>query len=140
MLAIAISTQGASTLNGNPFSVKPYYVQMSLKHTAHSTAKTLLEMSGSKDDPATVAAIEKAYVKIRNLGDVPSAFWVDTKAKIFISYGGSQTVEGILKDAAYHERPQLVVFILYNLPNRDCHAKVLQGGSPHRSLSRIISR
>ena len=36
-------------------------------------------------------------------------------------------MEGILADAAAKSPPQLVVFIVYDLPNRDCHAKASNG-------------
>ena len=52
-----------------------------------------------------------------------SAYWIDTKAKI---HGNStNTLEGILADAA--SKQDLVTVILYDLPNRDCHAKASNG-------------
>ncbi|CAE7267460.1 cel3 [Symbiodinium pilosum] len=36
-------------------------------------------------------------------------------------------MEGILEDAASKPVPELVVFIVYDLPNRDCHAKASNG-------------
>ena len=49
-----------------------------------------------------------------------SAYWIDVKSKI-------NGTEGILADAASKHPPQLVVFIVYDLPNRDCHAKASNG-------------
>ena len=37
----------------------------------------------------------------------------------------TNSMEGILKDAA--AKNELVVFIIYDLPNRDCHAKASNG-------------
>ena len=56
---------------------------------------------------------------------VPSAFWIDRKDKIW----GNTTnhLQGILADAAAQSPPPLVVFMLYNLPNRDCHAVASNG-------------
>merc|ERR1719410_1146093 len=55
----------------------------------------------------------------------PSAYWIDVKSKI--RGHGLNTVEGILRDAALRNTKQLVVFIWYNLPNRDCDAKASAG-------------
>ena len=45
--------------------------------------------------------------------------------KIFGS--STDSMEGILEDAASKPVPELVVFIVYDLPNRDCHAKASNG-------------
>jgi cellulose 1,4-beta-cellobiosidase len=55
----------------------------------------------------------------------PSAYWIDVKAKIMGN--GLNTVQGILSDAAMRITKQLVVFIWYDLPNRDCDAKASAG-------------
>jgi len=56
---------------------------------------------------------------------VPSAYWLDVMAKI--SGSGTASAEGILKDASSKSPLPLVVFIVYDLPNRDCHAKASNG-------------
>ena len=57
--------------------------------------------------------------------DLPSAYWLDKRDKI---HGTStNSMEGILEDAASKPVPELVVFIVYDLPNRDCHAKASNG-------------
>ena len=57
---------------------------------------------------------------------VPSAFWIDDKAKIRGNSLG--TLEGILKDAAKKAVPPLCVFIFYDLPNRcTCNSKTCLG-------------
>jgi cellulose 1,4-beta-cellobiosidase len=62
---------------------------------------------------------------LQDMMDVPSAYWLDNKKKITGS--GTDTMEGILADAASKATPELVVFIVYDLPNRDCHAKASNG-------------
>eukprot|EP01062_Namystynia_karyoxenos_P052848 TRINITY_DN42533_c0_g1_i1.p2 TRINITY_DN42533_c0_g1~~TRINITY_DN42533_c0_g1_i1.p2 ORF type:complete len:383 (+),score=135.51 TRINITY_DN42533_c0_g1_i1:376-1524(+) len=59
---------------------------------------------------------------------VPSAYWLDVKAKIH-GNGSSdlRSLSGILADAAKKSPPELSVFIVYDLPNRDCHAKASNG-------------
>ena len=66
----------------------------------------------------------------RRSAQAPSAFWIDSKSKIRLPAEDApgdplDTVEGILRDASATH--QLVVFILYNLPNRDCNAKASNG-------------
>jgi len=55
---------------------------------------------------------------------ISSAYWIDVKSKL---HGTStSSVEGILTDAK-NQGGKLVVFIVYDLPNRDCHAKASNG-------------
>ena len=58
--------------------------------------------------------------------DQASAYWLDKKNKITGTHDTS-TMEGILADAASKRTKQLVTFIVYDLPNRDCHAKASNG-------------
>jgi len=57
--------------------------------------------------------------------NVASAYWIDVMAKI--SGTDTKSVQGILKDASSKSPVPLVVFIVYDLPNRDCHAKASNG-------------
>ena len=50
---------------------------------------------------------------------VASAYWIDVKSKIYGT--NTTTVQGILMDAASKPTRQLVTFIVYDLPNRDCN-------------------
>lgn len=61
--------------------------------------------------------------------NVPSAFWIDVKSKIFKGQGHPDlsTVEGILEDAASCSPPRLATLIVYDLPNRDCFALASNG-------------
>lgn len=54
------------------------------------------------------------------VANTATAYWIDTKAKL----GGFETV---LRNAAAQQPPQLVVFVVYNLPNRDCAAMASSG-------------
>jgi len=57
--------------------------------------------------------------------NVASAYWIDVMSKIHGS--GPNSVQGILADAASKPTPPLVLFIVYDLPNRDCHAMASNG-------------
>jgi cellulase/cellobiase CelA1 len=57
--------------------------------------------------------------------DISSAYWIDVKSKVVGT--GTGTLEGILQDAASKPIKQLVTFMIYDLPNRDCHAKASNG-------------
>jgi cellulose 1,4-beta-cellobiosidase len=69
-------------------------------------------------------ATGKAKENLQKMYDVPSAYWIDVMSKIS---GGKDSVEYILKDASSQKNPPLVVFIVYDLPNRDCHALASNG-------------
>jgi len=57
--------------------------------------------------------------------EVSSSYWIDVKAKL---HGDStDSLEGILKDAASKSPVPLVTLIVYDLPNRDCRAKASNG-------------
>ena len=103
-------TSTGSMLVGNPFAEKVFYVNPSYK--------TSLETSiGS--------ASGKIKDTLESMRDIPSAYWLDNKGKI--KGGSTNTMEGILEDAANKPVPELVLFIVYDLPNRDCHAKASNG-------------
>lgn len=56
---------------------------------------------------------------------VPSAYWIDIKSKI--TGNTTSDLRGILLDAAQQTPVPLCVFLLYNLPNRDCAALASRG-------------
>lgn len=76
-----------------------------------------------------------ALSQMERMLSVPSAFWVDRIAKIGPpggeEVGAGATLDGILADAqrkgTANGGPPLVVAIMYNLPNRDCHAFASNG-------------
>jgi len=70
--------------------------------------------------------------RLLKLASVPSALWIDTKAKLCDTFGSHDTLEGSLASAAGMAasnggRAPLCTFVWYNLPNRDCHAKSSSG-------------
>jgi len=77
------------------------------------------ELQGSIDSSSGIVKqnLQKMY-------NVPSAYWIDVMAKIT---GQNNSVEWILQDADSQSPVPLVVFIVYDLPNRDCHAKASNG-------------
>jgi len=95
----------------NPFSGQTFYVNPSYQAELQTSINS-----------ETDATIKNTLTRMQT---VASAYWIDVKAKI----SGSNTtyVSGILADAASKSPPQLVVFIVYDLPNRDCHAKASNG-------------
>lgn len=103
----------------NPFlTARQFYANPDLA----ARWKELRASSGSSD-PSLDARLER-------LATVPSAFWIDTKAKIR-GRGRHDTLEGILMSAAAAATnggaAPLCTFVWYNLPNRDCHAKASSG-------------
>lgn len=94
----------------NPFS----------NHTFYVNPANAVEYNGS-----IATATGKVKANLQRMQHVPSAYWIDKKAKI---QGESpRSLQGILKDASSKSPPELVVFIFYDLPNRDCDAKASNG-------------
>ena len=60
---------------------------------------------------------------LRAMQRIGSAFWVDRIAKI---RGSGVTLQSVVADAS-KSVPRLVVAVLYNVPNRDCHAEASNG-------------
>jgi cellulose 1,4-beta-cellobiosidase len=92
---------------GNPFVGASFFVNPEYSRKAESTA---LEY------PAEASAIGK-------LARVPTAIWLD-------SVNSAESVSNILQaagESAQGDKPALTVFVLYNLPNRDCSAQASAG-------------
>jgi cellulose 1,4-beta-cellobiosidase len=98
-----------SKCDGNPFLGANYYVNPSYQKELDSSIAT-------ETDPV----IKKTLQAMRTVG---SAYWLDVKAKI--RGNDTSSLQGILADA--YSKKQLPVFIVYDLPNRDCHAKASNG-------------
>lgn len=62
---------------------------------------------------------------LESMLNITSAYWIDVKGKL--TGNTTSTLEGILADSASKASPELVVLIVYDLPNRDCHAKASNG-------------
>lgn len=101
-------------MGSNPFEGHPWYVNPSYRD--------LLSTSINLTSGGVRATLE-------SMQNVPSAFWIDVKSKIYKGQGhpDPSTVEGILEDAASCSPPSLVVLIVYDLPNRDCFALASNG-------------
>ncbi|KAJ8598618.1 hypothetical protein CTAYLR_003041 [Chrysophaeum taylorii] len=93
----------------NPFAVaKTYYVQPTF---ADGVASSI----------ATAAGTAKAVLEV--VKTLPTAYWIDTITKVR-GANTTTTMEGIMEDAP---DDALVVFVVYNLPNRDCGARASSG-------------
>ena len=82
------------------------------------------------DIEKTIAATQDAATlnTLQLIRNAPSAFWIDKREKI--RGAGLHTLEGILTDAAQKSTlrsKQTVVFMVYDLPNRDCNARASNG-------------
>ena len=106
----------AAPLGRNPFEGTRYYVNAEYQERVR-------EAMGAR------WAAGRAHKEMLDMLTVPSAFWVDRIAKIRRSTAGrSASLESLLDDAATKQTPPpLVVVILYDLPNRDCHAFASNG-------------
>jgi cellulose 1,4-beta-cellobiosidase len=105
----ALKAFNASSM-GNPFQGKVFY-------------KNPINQASYDSSIATSTGIVKQ--NLMKMRDVPSAYWIDVKDKI---RGTSmRSLEGILADAASKSTAEMVTFIWYDLPNRDCHAKASNG-------------
>ncbi len=92
---------------GNPFVGASFFVNPEYSRKVEATA---LEY------PAEASAIRKVAA-------VPTAIWLD-------SVNSAQSVSSVLQTAeqtADGGKPTLTVFVIYNLPNRDCSAKASAG-------------
>jgi len=105
-------TPGASI---NPFLGKTFYVNPSYQAELASSINTCF--------PPNCSATTKGT--LQRMTSVASAYWLDTMAKI--NGSSTNTAQGILQSASRQSPVPLVVFIVYDLPNRDCHAKASNG-------------
>ena len=126
---LQVCSLATAAASGNPFAAGNYYV-----NPAYQTEL----------DKSIATATGEAKANMQKMRNIPSAYWIDKKSKI--KGTTTDTLEGILMDAARKPTPPLCVFILYNLPNRDCdstnsrgerlgvrgvgHTRPLHGGAP----------
>ena len=93
--------------SGNPFSrTQNYYVNPVFKDEIQSSIDT------------SSAGKVKDY--LIGMKEVASSFWLDRKS-VISGTSTTKTAEGILADAAASGDKKLVVLMVYDLPNRDCH-------------------
>lgn len=108
LMGMFLSSSFAQNLFTLPYYVNPTYtanIEKTLKQTQNPRIQSVLKT-------------------IQNVG---SAYWIDTKAKVTAPLPNTNTLEGILDDASKKNPVPLVVFITYDLPNRDCNAKASNG-------------
>ena len=97
----------------NPFLNKQYYINPTFQKNIDSSIKT-------STNPQEIKNLQIA----RNS---PSAYWLDIKSKVLPDDTSLSSMNGILLDASKSTIPKMVVFIIYDLPNRDCNAKASNG-------------
>jgi len=108
LLFLVEGVDGAGT---NPFAQHPFYLN---PVNQHEYDKSIENANGD--------LIRQNLLTMR---DIASAYWIDRKNKI--KGNGTQSVQGILADAASKSPPELVVLIWYDFPNRDCAAAASAG-------------
>ena len=91
---------------------------------AHPNAYARLSATLEQTSGARLTSNERLTLEMMRAQS--SAIWVDAKTKLY-GPAGSATVQGALASAASRSTPPLVVFVLYNLPNRDCAAMASAG-------------
>jgi cellulose 1,4-beta-cellobiosidase len=99
----------ASIVRANPFDGESMYVNPTFQANIDSTIAT-----------STDSTIISTLKIIR---DAPSAYWLDVKAKVQLESTSLDSMNGILRDAG----GKLAVFVVYDLPNRDCAARSSNG-------------
>jgi len=108
--SVAVFLAVAASASTNPFEGHEFYVNPANEKEYDSSI-------------STAAGIVKT--NLQAMQKTASAYWIDTKEKIHGN--GTNSLEGILKDAASQSTPPLVTVIWYDLPNRDCDAKASNG-------------
>jgi len=101
-----ISAQGT-----NPFVGKTYYVNPSYQAELDSSIAT---------------ATGDVKTNLQAMRNSASAYWLDVMSKTSGDANDTTKATGILADSK-SKGGQLVVLIVYDLPNRDCHAKSSNG-------------
>jgi cellulose 1,4-beta-cellobiosidase len=101
----------SGTSGGNPFAGHELYVNPSFTRDIQASLYS--------------AAPGPEKSNLAEMAHIASAYWLDLKWKVKPDNdSNTETAAGILKDAAKKPSPPLVTFVVYDLPNRDCKAKV----------------
>ena len=107
--------QCSSTPSENPFDpISKVYVNPTLARNIDNTIKTHPELT------------DEQIKSMNDMKQQPSAYWIDVKEKINLPVDVKDEdktlyAEGIMDDAI-KSGFEAVCFIVYDLPNRDCHA------------------
>ena len=96
-LALPLLLVGA--VDHNPFTAGRYYVQPSYSAQLHPSINSCQGVT------------ECTHLKV--MANTSTAFWVDSKAKV-------PALKAMLRTAAAQSPQQLVVIVVYDVPNRDC--------------------
>merc|ERR1719375_100439 len=104
------SVTARNATDGNPFAGTSWYVNPT---------------NQQEYDASIASASGVTKVNLQGMKNVPSAYWIDVKAKI--DDKSLRGMRGILADAASHATPPLVVLMHYDVPNRDCKAVASNG-------------
>ena len=110
LTSASASLWGMNSTATNPFDNVNFYVNPSYQKELDTSIST---------------ATGVVKTTLSSMREIPSAYWLDVKTKI--TGTGTDSLQGILTDAAAKASPPLCVFIVYDLPNRDCHAKSSNG-------------
>jgi len=110
LLALLCVTFTVGQSGTNPFAGKTYYVNPSYQ---------------AELDTSIATATGTVKSTLQSMRNIPSAYWIDVMSKI--KGTTTNTVQGILASAASMSPIPLVTLIVYDLPNRDCHAKSSNG-------------
>lgn len=97
-------------MTGNPFRRHKWY---------------RIPVNQQEYDLTILLSAGKTKENLIKMRDVASAYWIDVKSKV--QGNDTRSVEGILSDAASKVPPEMVVLIMYDLPNRDCNAHASHG-------------
>ena len=112
-LALIVAASAVATRGPNPFARSDFYVNPTYQAEIAASLTTCTDAT--------------ACANLKIMQNAPSAFWVDTQSKIFGDNSSSNSVAAVLADAASRSPAPLVVFIVYDLPNRDCAAHSSNG-------------
>jgi cellulose 1,4-beta-cellobiosidase len=110
---LLLSSSLTPVLGINPFQGRNFYVNPTFQTNIDSAIK--------------VTTDNQTLTNLKIARNVPSAFWLDVKSKVQVDGVGLNTLAGILKDASLQSTPPLCVFIVYDLPSRDCSASASAG-------------
>ena len=100
-------------LSQNPFHGSSWLIDAA-RQRALDSAFNSTEMSSLLPTLAARSAVRDAYRQ-------PTAFWLSDIASI------SEVAHPVLRSAAAKSTPELVTFVVYNLPHRDCNAAASAG-------------
>lgn len=112
IITLSLMVFSTFSQNINPFLNKNFYVNPTFQKDIDSSLLTSTDSTEIKN------------LKIAR--NAPSAYWLDVKSKVKVDDTSLSSMNGILVDAI-KKKSEMVFFIVYDLPNRDCNAKASNG-------------